>query len=176
MNKDFKLDLENDFTEEEMAAIQPPEINLHSKEEQIIDLYTNSDKTVADIVAELNVSTRTIYEVLAAKRIKLKNAKASVQARVARIPATDKETAIDLYKNTKASVKDLMAALDVNKRTFYAILDEAGVPRRNNKEVESNNEKKPAIIRIHREGNELMILLTKHGQESVKKVSVSYEV
>lgn len=171
MNKDFKLDLEKDFTEEEMAAIQPPEINLHSKEEQIIDLYTNSDKTVTTIATELRVSTRTIYEVLAAKRIKLKKTVDSIQARLANISAEDKETIVELYTTTKTPVKQLMDVLDINKPTLYAILDEAGAPRR-----KSSNEKKPAIIRVQRIGDELMVLLTKHGQESVKKVSVSYEV
>lgn len=171
MNKDFKLDLERDFTEEEMAAIQPPKINLHSKEEQIIDLYTSSDKTVTTIANELKVSTRTIYEVLAAKRIKLKRAVDSVQARLANIPAEDKETIVELYTTTKTPVKQLMDVLDISKPTLYAILDEANAPRR-----KSINEKKPAIIRVRRVGDELMVLLTKHGQESVNKVSVSYEV
>lgn len=186
MNKDFKLDLEKDFTEEEMAAIQPPEINLHSKEEQIIDLYTNSDKTVTTIANELKVSTRTIYEVLAAKRIKLKNAKASVQARVAKIPADDKAEVVALYKNTRMKVEELMELLDVNKPTLYAILDEAGAPRRkSSKEVEVNDTitelaamhtSLPGLVQFEQVDNELRVTITKHAQSAFSKVTLSYEV
>jgi len=168
MEKEFAIDLKNDFTEEEAAAIKP-DISVHTKEEQIIAMY-KADATLKEITSKLTVSTRTVYEVLEAHGIE-KRVPQVTQKRLAELDAEDKQTIANTYNEGKYTTTELLAVFDLNKSALYTILDELEVPRKR-----KVKEKKPAIIRVRREGDELMILLTKHGQESVKKVSVSYEV
>ena len=171
MEKEFAIDLNKDFTEEEAAAIKP-DIRVHTKEEQIISMY-KANATLKEITSKLTVSTRTVYEVLEANGVE-KRVPQFTQKRLAKLDAEDKKTIADTYKEGKYTTAELLAVFDLNKHILYTILDELGVPRK--RTIRRSKEKKPTIVRVRREGDELMILLTKHGQESIKKVSVSYEV
>jgi len=168
MTKEFAIDPERDFTEEEAAAIKP-DIQVHTKEEKIISMYNNG-ATLKEITSKLTVSTRTIYEVLEAYGVK-KRVPQVTQKRLAELDVEDKQTIANTYNEGKYTTTELLAVFDLSKSALYTILDELEVPRKR-----KVKEKKPTIVRVRREGDELMILLTKYGQESVKKVSVSYEV
>ncbi len=168
MTKEFAIDFKNDFTEAEAASLNP-NIQVHTKEEQIISMYQNN-ATLKEITDKLTVSTRTIYEVLDVAGIE-KRTPHVTKKRLAKLDKEDKKMIVDAYNEKKYTVTELMAIFDLNKNTLYTILDEAKVPRKHKRK-----EKKPSIIRVRRDGDELLITLTKHGQESVKKVSVTYEV
>jgi transposase-like protein len=130
------------------------------------------------------VSTRTIYEVLAAKRIKLKRTVDSIQARLANIPAEDKETIVELYTNTKTPVKQLMDVLEINKPTLYAILDEAGATRRkSSREVEIKDtitgfgtSFSTGPVTVRQQGDELQVIIGKHAVSTFSKITFQYEV
>lgn len=183
MTKEMKIDLMKDFTEEEVAAITPS-VPLHTHEDEIVKMY-KADEPVAIIIEQFGISSRTLYEILQAKKVQRRAG--NTVKRLAELSDLQKETLLEVYKANEVPVLEIIKRFRITKDVLYTLLDEASVERRY-KEHSRNKTKAasftkdlptavaPSTIQVHQLGDELMVTVTKQAQQLFKKITVSYEV
>ena len=189
-----KIDIENDFTEEEVAAIAPKPL---PKEEQIAKKY-QAGLPVLQIAKEHNISTGKIYNILNRKGVKLRNGrtlKSQSASRLITMTAVQKQNLINDYLDGMM-LKTIFDKYDINKHGTYAILDEQNVPRRDDPSLHTghhyNNSRNRAARKAYKshakaaaeaedvsyyiEDGTLCITISKKRIMPVENIQISFEL
>jgi Mor family transcriptional regulator len=195
-----KIDIHNDFTEEEVAAIKPKEV---SAEQQLIQMY-KAGVTLKQISRKFNVSMGKIYEILNRNRVEARQGRkagSKSAKRLMTMTAMQKQNLINDYRDGM-TLQLIYDKYKINKHGVYTILDENNVPRRDTTEkhhTHNNSRKKEEAvevktpseiltamdqrvavhtepIEIHRDGDKLYVTVTKKVINPINHVIVNYKL
>jgi len=139
MAENKKIDILNDFTEEEVAVFSPtPAMDNEdiSEANRVAAMY-KAGLSIKDILTANNISTGRMYEILNRKQVPLrKGRKVNTESarRILMMTAKQKQDVIIDYRDG-VKVKDIFKKYDINKHGLYSILDEHNVPRKDNPEL-----------------------------------------
>jgi transposase len=195
-----KIDIANDFTEEEVAAIKPKTL---SPEKQVVKLYL-AGVGLRSISEQFDISMGKIYEILNRNQVKTRQGKragSKSAQRLMTMTGMQKQNLINDYRDGM-TLKAIFEKYKINKHGVYTILDENNVPRRDTSEriVTHNNsckkeetvevktpseiltamDQRVAVhtepIMIHRDGDKLYVTITKKVQNPINEVIVNYKL
>jgi hypothetical protein len=126
------IDFENDFTEEEEMLFLPKDTPL-TTEEIIIKQY-KLGMTLKQIVKGNGTSYGRVYEILNRNGVPRRHGRYNTDSgdRLLTMTKLERASLISDY-NEGLPISEIMSKYDINKHGCYTILDEAGVPRRQNK-------------------------------------------
>jgi len=143
MAENKKIDILNDFTEEEVAVFSPtPAMDNEdiSEANRVAAMY-KAGLSIKDILTANNISTGRMYEILNRKQVPLrKGRKVNTESarRILMMTAKQKQDVIIDYRDG-VKVKDIFKKYDINKHGLYSILDEHNVPRKDNPELHTGH-------------------------------------
>lgn len=119
----------------------PPEVRVLRTEEAVAKKY-KLGLPILEIQKQHGISSGTIYGILARKGIPLRsNARrhSKSQERLSTMTELEKKSLVRDYKDGM-SITNIFKKYDINKHGAYLILDEAGVPRRHDREIGSGTD------------------------------------
>lgn len=195
MSDERKIDLQNDFTEEEEAVFQVIKPNISATditedseayefERTIVSMY----KAGVPIKEMKWVSIGRVYEILAKHGVELRNGRYRSKSndRIITMTALEKKSLIAEYKKG-ITLAEIYRKYDINKHGVYILLDEAGIPRRrdavigrekaaemvHNMNKSTTAKLKTEPIEISRKGDTLYVKITKRMPTDLSHINVS---
>jgi hypothetical protein len=172
------IDFDKDFTEEEEAVFNPnfkkesqsepgkAPVGETDAEEVKEPKNLTMDETIAkkyklgmsvrQIIADHGISSGKVYEILARKKVGLRNGRYSSKSteRISTMTNLEKQSLILDYKNG-ATLGYIYRKYDINKNGTYQLLDEANIPRRMDRDV--GNEPAPKMVENIKEATKPVI-------------------
>lgn len=125
-----KLDIEVDFIEDEEEGGESKTKDTLTLDEIIVKKY-KLGMNLTKIMHDHNISSGSLYNILNRNRVPLRNGRhtSKSQDRVTNMSQMEKKSLISDYLKGMTLI-DIYKKYDINKHGCYQILDEAGVPRR----------------------------------------------
>lgn len=136
------IDFENDFTEEEEDVfLTREEKGIGVENTTLEDIVASKYKLglpIKQIRKEHNISSGKVYEILARKGVPLRNGRyrSKYMERATTMSQLERQSLILDYE-MGTPLEDIYKKYDINKHGCYLILDEANVPRRQDRPLTS---------------------------------------
>jgi hypothetical protein len=151
MSKSPKIDIMNDFTDEEIEALAVPKPTLDAIAEDStlptdkkIAMCYSSGIPVKPILDHFDISAGRLYDILSREGVQTGRFKASKSAkRIDSMTAKEKQDLINDYRSGM-QMNDIFDKYDINKHGCYSVLNEHKVPRRQNYKPKGQKTKKIA--------------------------------
>lgn len=190
MSKVEKLDIKNDFREED-SLFQPSVHTVSKQEEKIAKDYQNG-LGITDLTSKYDVSVGTVYNALRRQKVTLRKGmyKSRAGNRLLTMTTLEKDSLVADYLSGMA-MSEIYTKHRINKHGCYTILDERSIARRGGSrmgvgkkvETEENSEQlnllldaiengKIKDLKAHIEGDVLHVSVTVVPEVQLKNINV----